>query len=53
MVIMGTRGHRKIDDMMPGTVARKVVRKSTVPVLTVRLADERQPTPQNRYPSVS
>ena len=41
MVIMGTHGHSRLDDMMLGSVARDVVHNSTVPVLTVRLTDEK------------
>lgn len=37
LVIMGTHGHSKLDDLMLGSVARDVVHTSPVPVLTVRL----------------
>ena len=37
LVIMGTHGHSKLDDLMLGSVARDVVHSSPVPVLTVRL----------------
>ena len=40
MVIMGTHGHSKLDDIMLGSVARDVVHNSSVPVLTVRLPEE-------------
>lgn len=37
MVVMGTHGHGLIDDLLLGSVARGVVHKCTVPVLTIRL----------------
>lgn len=37
LVIMGTHGHSKLDDLVLGSVARDVVHASPVPVLTVRL----------------
>ncbi|GAB6906062.1 hypothetical protein JCM12296A_18970 [Desulfosarcina cetonica] len=37
LVIMGTHGHTKFDDLVLGSVARDVVHASPVPVLTVRL----------------
>jgi nucleotide-binding universal stress UspA family protein len=37
LVIMGTHGHSKLDDLMLGSVARDVVHACPVPVLTVRL----------------
>ena len=37
LVIMGTHGHSKLDDLMLGSVARDVVHSCPVPVLTVRL----------------
>ncbi len=39
LVIMGTHGHSMLDDILLGSVARGVVKKSPVPVLTVRLND--------------
>ncbi|MGY6561140.1 MAG: universal stress protein [Luteibaculaceae bacterium] len=36
MVVMGTKGTSDIDDIFIGSNAEKVVRKATVPVLTVR-----------------
>jgi ACR3 family arsenite efflux pump ArsB/nucleotide-binding universal stress UspA family protein len=39
MVIMGTHGHSKLDDLMLGSVARNVVQHCSVPVLTVRLPE--------------
>jgi nucleotide-binding universal stress UspA family protein len=41
LVVMGTHGRGGIDRLLLGSVAEKVVRSSTVPVLTVRVgADE-------------
>jgi len=40
MVVMGTHGHGLIGDLLLGSVARGVVHKSKVPVLTIRLVDE-------------
>ncbi|MGB5985241.1 MAG: universal stress protein [Desulfobacterales bacterium] len=37
LVIMGTHGHSKLDDLMIGSVARDVVHNSPVPVMVVRL----------------
>jgi ACR3 family arsenite transporter len=40
MVVMGTHGHSLISDLLIGSVARGVVHKCKVPVLTIRLAAE-------------
>lgn len=40
MVIMGTHGHGLIGDLLLGSVARGVVHKCPVPVLTIRLPAE-------------
>src|SRR6056297_2390105 len=40
LVVMGTHGRGGIDRLLLGSVAEKVVRSSTVPVLTVRVGDE-------------
>lgn len=37
LVIMGTHGHGLLEDLLLGSVARGVVKKCPVPVLTVRL----------------
>ena len=37
MVVMGTHGHSFIDDLLLGSVARGVVHKCPIPVLTIRL----------------
>ena len=36
MIVMGTHGRRGIDRLLFGSVAEKVVKNSTVPVLTIR-----------------
>ena len=36
MIVMGTHGRRGIDRLIFGSVAEKVVKNSTVPVLTIR-----------------
>ena len=40
LVIMGTHGHSKLDDLMLGSVARDVVHGCPVPVMVVRLPKE-------------
>jgi nucleotide-binding universal stress UspA family protein len=35
LVVMGTHGRRGVNRMLLGSVAEKIVRTSTVPVLTV------------------
>jgi len=40
LIVMGTHGHSVIKDML-GTTARRVTRQSTIPVLTVRLQDQK------------
>jgi len=39
MIIMGTHGRTGLDHVLFGSTAEKVVRKSTIPVLTVRIED--------------
>jgi len=43
LVVMGTHGRGGIDRLLLGSVAEKVVRGSSVPVLTVRLDEEAPP----------
>lgn len=38
-IVMGTHGRSGVDRLVIGSVAEKVVRKSEVPVLTVRMTD--------------
>jgi nucleotide-binding universal stress UspA family protein len=38
MIVIGTHGRTGIDHMLFGSTAEKVVRKSSCPVLTVRMA---------------
>jgi len=40
MIIMGAHGHGAIAGAVMGSVSRRVVRRSTTPVLVVRLPDE-------------
>ncbi len=40
LIVMGTHGHGAIADAMMGSTARRVVRRSKIPVLVVRLPDE-------------
>jgi ACR3 family arsenite efflux pump ArsB/nucleotide-binding universal stress UspA family protein len=47
LVIMGTHGHSKLDDLMLGSVARDVVHACPVPVMVVRLPQEAAQTEQN------
>ncbi len=41
LVVMGAHGRGVFSDMLLGSVARKIVRLSPVPVLTVRLPEEK------------
>jgi nucleotide-binding universal stress UspA family protein len=40
LIVMGTHGHGSLTDAMMGTTARRVSRRSSIPVLTVRLPEE-------------
>ncbi|MFC5134850.1 MULTISPECIES: universal stress protein [Haloferacaceae] len=44
LIVMGTHGRGGIDRLLLGSVAERVVRRSPVPVLTVRLGEEAEPT---------
>lgn len=48
LVIMGTHGHSKLDDLMLGSVARDVVHGCPVPVMVVRLPDKKVLHPQEK-----
>ena len=39
LVVLGTHGHSMLDDLLLGSVARGVVKKCPMPVMTVRLND--------------
>ncbi|WP_458187176.1 universal stress protein [Haladaptatus sp. NG-WS-4] len=43
LVVMGTHGRGGIDRLLLGSVAERVVRASTVPVLTVRVGEDDEP----------
>jgi nucleotide-binding universal stress UspA family protein len=43
VVVMGTHGRGGIDRLLMGSVAERVVRRSPVPVLTVRVGDRTTP----------
>ena len=40
LIVMGTHGRRGLDRYLLGSVTEKVVRASTVPVLTIQASDE-------------
>lgn len=40
MIVLGTHGRTGLDHVLFGSTAEKVVRKATLPVLTVRLSEE-------------
>jgi len=39
LIVMGTHGHGTLEDVMLGSTARRVIRRSKTPVLVVRLPD--------------
>jgi nucleotide-binding universal stress UspA family protein len=43
MIVMGTHGRRGLAHLFLGSVAEKVIRKSAVPVLTVRALEGASP----------
>lgn len=45
LIVMGTHGRSGVDRLLLGSVAERVVRTSTVPVLTVRVGDGDEPEP--------
>ncbi len=40
LIVMGTHGHGTLEDAMIGNTARRVIRRSKIPVLVVRLPEE-------------
>lgn len=40
LVIMGSRGHSTLADVMMGSITKRVLRRSKIPVLMVRLPEE-------------
>ena len=46
LIVMGTHGRGGIDRLLLGSVAERVVRSSTVPVLTVRVGTEDDRVPE-------
>ncbi|MFO7885911.1 MAG: universal stress protein [Desulfobacteraceae bacterium] len=40
LVIMGSRGHSTLADVMMGSITKRVLRRSKIPVLVVRLPEE-------------
>ena len=40
LIVMGTHGHSTLEDAMMGSISRGVVRRSKIPVLTIRLPAE-------------
>ncbi len=40
LIVMGTHGHGIIADAMMGSTARRVIRRSKIPVMVIRLPDE-------------
>ncbi|MFH1154780.1 MAG: universal stress protein [Pseudomonadota bacterium] len=40
LIVLGTQGHTLLAQMMIGSTAKKVLKRSTIPVLVVRLSDK-------------
>jgi nucleotide-binding universal stress UspA family protein len=50
LIVMGTHGHRRLPRAILGSVAEKVVRLASVPVLTIHGEDNPAETPTVRPP---
>jgi nucleotide-binding universal stress UspA family protein len=46
LIVMGTHGRGGLNRLLLGSVAERVVRSATVPVMTVRIGSDAQPEPE-------
>ncbi|WP_306052371.1 universal stress protein [Natronococcus wangiae] len=53
LVVMGTHGRGGIDRLLLGSVAERVVRRASVPVLTVRLGEDEFGDNSERHPAAA
>jgi nucleotide-binding universal stress UspA family protein len=40
LIVMGTHGHGVLEDVLMGSTAQRVIRRSQIPVLVVRLSED-------------